>query len=78
MKRGGLTYKMAPTEAGIPDRVVITRHGTVHFVELKRDGGRVSAIQNAWHKRLWGKTGVGVMVIVGKDEMDAWVEEVVS
>lgn len=44
---GALTYKLAPTVAGIPDRLVVWPGGTIDFVEVKADGGTVAPIQKA-------------------------------
>ena len=50
-KRGGLCIKQ-DSEAGLPDRLVLMPGGRHAFAELKRPGGRVSAIQAEYHRRL--------------------------
>ena len=70
MAAGGLCPKLAPTDAGIPDRLVIWE-GRVYLVELKRPGGRVRPIQVAWHNRA-RQTGVEVVLLSGTVEVAAW------
>lgn len=42
----GLCWKWtSPSVNGVPDRIIITPAGRVIFVELKSDGGKLSAIQ---------------------------------
>lgn len=71
-KAGGMSVKLAPTEKGVPDRLVILG-GRVYLVELKAVGGAVSPAQAVWHRRALER-GVRVVVLTGRDEVDAWVE----
>ena len=51
-KIDGLTYKfVSPNVSGVPDRIVIY-DGKVVFVELKKEGGRLSALQKLTLKKL--------------------------
>lgn len=69
---GGLCPKLAPVDAGIPDRLVIWE-GRVYLVELKRPGGRVRPIQVAWHNRA-RRAGVEVVLLSGTVEVAAWLD----
>ena len=45
-ERGGLCLKfVSPGNPGVPDRIVITPAGSVFFVELKTETGRLSEVQ---------------------------------
>ena len=68
---GGLCPKLAPVDAGIPDRLVIWE-GRVYLVELKRPGGRVRPIQ-AWHNRA-RRAGAEVVLLSGTVEVAAWLD----
>ena len=71
VKAGGLSYKLAPTVAGMPDRMIIHK-GRIHLVELKTDTGRLSAGQVVLHRRM-AEHGVTPIVLYGVDEVRAWV-----
>jgi len=71
---GGLSFKLAPTVKGLPDRLVVLPHGQVHLVELKAVGGRLSPAQRVLHSRL-AERGVTVHVITGSSEARQWVED---
>lgn len=53
-RHGGLCLKwVCPGWTGVPDRICLLPHGTVVFVETKNpDGGRRSAMQRWWARRL--------------------------
>ena len=70
---GALTYKLAPTTAGIPDRIVVWPTGVVDFVEVKADSGKVAPIQ---HRRIeeLREHGANVFVARGFAGVDAYVE----
>ncbi len=53
---GGLCLKwVCPGWSGVPDRILLFPGGRVHFVETKRpQGGKVSALQAWWKRRLEG------------------------
>jgi len=70
---GAMTIKLAPTVRGIPDRLVIMPKGRFALVELKTERGRLSEIQKHWHEQLYRLTGVVVVVLYGKPEIDRWV-----
>lgn len=72
-KAGGMSVKLAPTEKGVPDRLVILG-GTIHLVELKAVGGTLSPAQRHWHNRA-AQRGVTVTTLTGRDEVDAWIND---
>jgi hypothetical protein len=45
-KMGGVTYKFkSPTQRGVADRIACLPGGSVWFVELKTEGGKLSMLQ---------------------------------
>jgi len=73
--RGGLAVKMAPTIAGIPDRLVLLPGGISYLVELKTLTGGLRAIQVHRHAQLKGM-GHDVVVLRGETEITNWLDEV--
>lgn len=74
-RAGGYTFKLAPTEAGVPDRLVIMPGGRLYLVELKReeaDGGKLSPIQRHWHERI-RQLGGWVYVLYGQEQAGLWI-----
>lgn len=69
---GGRAVKLAPTEKGLPDRLVLLPGGRMHLVELKTLTGRTSAAQDLWHERA-AALGTTVHVLVGREGIDAWI-----
>lgn len=50
---GCLVFKfVSPGNAGVPDRIVISKTGGVYFVELKRPGEKVRKLQEVCIRRL--------------------------
>lgn len=75
-KLGGRTYKwVSPGNAGVPDRIVFLPDGRVIFAELKTDTGELSARQKLQILRL-KKLGNDVRVLKGKDDVNAFLKEV--
>lgn len=68
---GGLSFKFAPVVAGNPDRIVMMPGGAVYFVELKADGGKLSAVQRLWHARA-SALGTEVQVVEGAVAARTW------
>lgn len=62
---GGHTIKIAPTEAGNPDRLVMLPGGHLHLVEVKSEQGKLSPKQEHWHSRA-ASLGVPVYVVYGR------------
>lgn len=72
--RGGIAVKMAPTIAGIPDRLVLWPNGRVSLVELKTSTGPTRAIQVHRHKQLKAM-GHHVFILRGEQEVIDWVDD---
>ena len=71
---GGATFKfISPGAAGVPDRVVILPGGTVHFVELKTEGGVTSKLQLRRIKQL-RRLDVTAVVIKGRIEVERYLD----
>lgn len=70
--RGGRLIKIAPTEKGVPDRLVLLPWGRMYLVELKTVTGRVSPAQTVFHDRA-AALGIEVHVLYGREQIDAWV-----
>lgn len=77
MASGALTYKLAPTTAGVPDRLVVWPTGRVDFVEVKAEGGRLSSIQKVRIRDLTANAA-NVFVVTGAAEVDAYLAETAS
>lgn len=75
---GGYTLKLAPTESGVPDRLVVFPGGHIYLVELKTERGALSAIQRVWHERMLSKWGVRVHVLYGREDVVRWLRAVVT
>lgn len=73
-REGGMSFKLSPTLAGLPDRVVLYK-GALYFVELKRPGGALSPIQRHRHKEL-RQHGMTVVVLSSTDEVTEWVTSI--
>ena len=71
---GGLTFKIAPTTKGLPDRMVLFPGGYIYLVELKAAGGAVSPMQEVMQYRM-ARVGTKVHVLRGVDEVVQWVAD---
>lgn len=70
---GGKAYKwVSPGSGGVPDRIVIMPGGTVIFVELKAQGGKLRPLQEAKHAEL-RKLKQKVFVLDDKSKVDAFI-----
>lgn len=74
---GGHTIKLAPTEAGIPDRLVVLPGGRIYLVELKTRTGQLSPVQRHWHEKV-ARLGVTVQVLYGEDQIISWIRQAVN
>lgn len=74
---GGLTYKFtSPARKGVPDRIVIWPGGVIHFVELKKKGGKLSPLQEREILRL-EKQGCRVYILEGEDDVKRYIETII-
>ena len=74
-KLGGRAYKwVSPGNAGVPDRIVIFPGQVPVFVELKADGGTLTALQEAQISRLEA-LGQRVRVVRGMDGLNQFFQD---
>ncbi|MGV8846394.1 VRR-NUC domain-containing protein [Tessaracoccus sp.] len=71
LKAGGMTEKVTPTRAGMPDRLVIYG-GRIFLVELKTKDGHLRPVQVVWHDRAEAQ-GVKVWTLYGEESIRLWV-----
>ena len=75
-KLGGIAYKFtSPGNNGVPDRIVLLPGGVIKFVELKRQGGQTSKLQDMQITRI-RKMGFDVRIIDNMDELDEFLSGV--
>lgn len=74
---GGYTIKLAPTTAGVPDRLVFFPQRT-YLVELKAANGQLSPVQIAWHQNLLKRWGIHVHTLYGAEGIKEWIGDVVD
>ena len=75
-KKGCIVYKfVSPGNAGVPDRLVITPKGTVHFAELKQKGKLLRPLQVMQAKRL-AKNNVKVHLVDSLEAIQTFIEGV--
>lgn len=73
-EKGGLPYKFtSPGNAGVPDRLVILPNGSVHFVELKRPGGKLRPLQLLQKEKIESRNGK-YYVISTIDEVNKYLD----
>lgn len=71
---GGIAYKfVSPGNVGVPDRLVILPGGSVIFVELKTETGRLGVMQRCQIARLRDH-GAEVHVIWGRAGADDFLQ----
>ena len=76
---GMMAYKfVSPGRAGVPDRIFLTPHGGVFFVEFKAPDGKLRPLQENEH-RVIRKHGHDVYVVdsvlTGKQLIDSKLDE---
>ena len=77
-KRGGLAMKLnSPGLSGVPDRLVLVKHGRACFVELKAPGSRLRALQQ-YRKRQLESLGFDVWVIESLEGVETFLREVMG
>ncbi len=75
-KMDAYVYKfISPGNNGVPDRIVLLPRGKIIFVEMKRPGGKTTALQDKQIARIRSK-GFDVRVIHSKEEVDGFIEEI--
>lgn len=75
---GGYSIKLAPMEAGVPDRLVMFPGGRMFLVELKAEDGALSPKQRHWHQRALHDYGVPVHVVTGRAGVLNWLRWVID
>lgn len=74
-KLGGIAYKwVSPGNDGVPDRIVLLPGGSVAFVELKTEIGKLSGRQKIQIKQLQA-LGFVVEVLYGASEVEMFLKE---
>jgi hypothetical protein len=68
-----MVVQLQPTEAGVPDRMVLHR-GRIFLVELKTDTGSLRPAQINWHRKA-AQNGVDVIVLKGLEEVVKWTSQ---
>jgi hypothetical protein len=71
---GGITIKISPVTAGVPDRMVLTSGGRILLVELKTSKGKLSPMQIHWHRKA-AKLDVPIAVLHGPSEVKKWIAD---
>jgi len=70
---GGLSFKwVSPGRRGVPDRIVLL-HGEVWFIEVKAEGGSLSALQ-AYTLNQLKEAGANVYVAHGRGGVDEFLK----
>lgn len=73
--QGGMCIKFAPITAGVPDRIVILPGGRIYFIELKKPGGKVRAIQTVIHRK-FALRGVNVVILFSREDVFKWLKRI--
>jgi len=74
-KLGGMCLKFRPDDhEGFPDRLVLLPGRRDIWVELKRPGGRLSAMQALQHRKL-KRLGRDVTILWSAEEVDRWLAD---
>lgn len=72
----GLCYKfVSPGNAGVPDRLIITKLGEAIFVELKTEKGKTTALQETQIRRL-REHKQNVYILYGKSDVLRFLEKI--
>ena len=74
---GGLTVKIMPVVAGVPDRLVLLPGGRLFLVEAKAPTGRLRPAQRIWHERA-ARLGIPVAVLHSPQEVAEWLANVLD
>ena len=72
---GGVAYKfVSPSNRGVADRLVVLPQGVVWFVEVKKEGGRLSTLQNIFIAEMQ-RLQQNVRVVWSKEDVDDLIKE---
>lgn len=76
-QRGGIAYKfVSPSNAGVPDRIVLLPQGKIGFVEVKSpEGGKLSRLQEHTLNKL-RLLGFKCFILRDKSEIDKVIDEI--
>ena len=75
---GGIAYKfVSPSNRGVADRLVVLPQGVVWFVEVKKEGGRLSTLQNIFIAEMQ-RLQQNVRVVWSKEDVDQLIKEMQS
>lgn len=70
---GGKAYKfVSPSNRGVSDRVVCFADGSTHFVELKREGGKLSPLQQMFASDMRA-LNQNYACLWSKKDVDEWI-----
>ena len=73
---GGRAYKFtSPAHRGVADRVVCLPNGQTWFVEVKTEGGRLSALQKVFMSDM-ALMRQKYVCLWNKKQIDGWLDEV--
>lgn len=71
---GGLSIKIVPYWAGLPDRLILLPGGRMFLIETKAPGGRLRPVQRVWHEKAAAR-GTQVLVLSTLEEVDVWLHQ---
>ena len=73
---GGRAYKFtSPAHRGVADRIVCLPNGQTWFVEVKTEGGRLSALQKVFMSDM-ALMRQKYVCLWNKKQIDGWLDEV--
>jgi hypothetical protein len=71
---GGYAYKFrSVTQVGVADRIVCLPGGVIVMVELKKPGGRLSALQEIFAEEM-RSLDAPYVCLWSKEDVDQWIE----
>lgn len=71
---GGYAYKFrSVTQRGVADRIACMPNGKIIMVELKKPGGRLSALQEIFAEEM-RSVGAPYVCLWSKDDVDAFIQ----
>jgi hypothetical protein len=72
---GGVAYKFkSPTQRGVADRIACLPGGVAWFVELKTEGGKLSALQQI-HARNLKQLNQNYACLWSIEHIDTWMKD---